>query len=112
MSTMSDDKFGLTLDKNQYKNKNKRRKYAKETETDIYKVVKMILERHYEPVIVFNFARKDAEANAMAMTKLDFCNLDEKKMIHQIFNNALDSLSTHDRELSQIQEILPILKRG
>ena len=32
----------------------------------------MILERKFAPVIVFSFSKKDCEAYAMQMTKLDF----------------------------------------
>ena len=37
---------------------------------------------------------------------------DDKKMIGQIFNNAIDSLSDDDRKLPQVISILPLLKRG
>lgn len=42
------------------------------TESDIFKVVKMIMERSFAPVIVFSFSKKDCELYAMQMTKLDF----------------------------------------
>ena len=42
------------------------------TQTDIFKVVKMIMERNFAPVIVFSFSKKDCELYAMQMTKLDF----------------------------------------
>lgn len=42
------------------------------TQTDIFKVVKMIMERNFAPVIVFSFSKKDCEVYAMQMTKLDF----------------------------------------
>lgn len=42
------------------------------TQTDIFKVVKMIMERNFAPVIVFSFSKKDCEVYATQMTKLDF----------------------------------------
>ena len=42
------------------------------TQTDIFKVVKMVMERNFAPVIVFSFSKKDCEVFAMQMTKLDF----------------------------------------
>lgn len=42
------------------------------TQTDIFKVIKMIMERNFAPVIVFSFSKKDCELFAMQMTKLDF----------------------------------------
>ncbi|GJQ66286.1 hypothetical protein Trydic_g17527 [Trypoxylus dichotomus] len=40
--------------------------------TDIFKMVKMIMERDFAPVIVFSFSKKDCELYATQMTKLDF----------------------------------------
>lgn len=42
------------------------------SQTDIFKVVKMIMERNFAPVIVFSFSKKDCEVYAMQMAKLDF----------------------------------------
>lgn len=42
------------------------------TQTNIFKIVKMIMERNFAPVIVFSFSKKDCESFAMQMTKLDF----------------------------------------
>lgn len=41
-------------------------------QTDIFKMVKMIMERDFAPVIVFSFSKKDCELYATQMTKLDF----------------------------------------
>lgn len=37
-----------------------------------FKIVKMIMERNFAPVIVFSFSKKDCEAYAVTMMKLDF----------------------------------------
>jgi len=37
-----------------------------------YMVVKMIMERKLQPVIVFSFSRRDCEAYALQISKLDF----------------------------------------
>lgn len=37
-----------------------------------FKIVKMIMERQFAPVIVFSFSKKDCEAYAVQMMKLDF----------------------------------------
>lgn len=37
-----------------------------------FKIVKMIMERNFAPVICFNFSKKDCEAYALQMSKLDF----------------------------------------
>jgi len=70
------------------------------------------MDRRYEPVIVFAFSKKSCEALAMTMAKLDFLEEEEKKMVDLIFNNAIDTLSEDDKKLPQVQNILPLLKRG
>ena len=37
-----------------------------------YKIVKMIMERNFQPVIIFSFSKKECEAYALQMSKLDF----------------------------------------
>lgn len=69
-------------------------------------------ERHYQPVIVFSFSKKSCEVLARQMAKLDFNNDQEKELVDQVFNNAMDTLSEEDRNLPQIQYLLPLLKRG
>ena len=41
-------------------------------EPNCFKLVKMIMERNFAPVIVFSFSKKDCEAYATSMAKLDF----------------------------------------
>jgi len=41
-------------------------------ESSCFKIVKMIMERNYAPVIVFSFSKKDCEAYATQMARLDF----------------------------------------
>lgn len=79
---------------------------------DIYKIVKMIWKRKYNPVIVFSFSKRDCEELALKMSKLDFNSDDEKDALTKIFNNAIALLPEVDRELPQIKHILPLLRRG
>ena len=92
------------------KDKKKRKKPT--TGKDMYKIVRMIMERRYHPVIVFAFSKRQCETNALQMSKLDFCDEDEKMMIGQVFHNAIDSLCDDDKKLPQVENILPLLKRG
>ena len=41
----------------------------------------------------------------MQMAELDFCSQDEKKLIEEIFNNAIDSLSEDDKTLPQVTHL-------
>ena len=38
----------------------------------------MIMDRRYDPVIIFSFSKKDCEAYATAMAKIDFNSEEEK----------------------------------
>ena len=80
--------------------------------SDIYKIVKMILAKAYNPVIVFSFSKRDCEALALQMVKLEFNTPDEADMVEKIFLNAMNGLSDEDRKLPQIEHLLPLLKRG
>lgn len=42
------------------------------SDTNCFKIVKMIMERNFAPVIIFSFSKKDCELYAMQMAKLDF----------------------------------------
>jgi len=80
--------------------------------SDLYKIVKMIMTKNYQPVIVFSFSKRECESNAMQVSKLDFNLEEEKKLVAAVFNNAIESLNEEDRALPQIEGILPLLKRG
>ncbi|KAK7100745.1 exosome RNA helicase MTR4-like [Littorina saxatilis] len=89
-----------------------RRGGSKAHESSIFKIVKMIMERNFAPVITFSFSRKECEAYGMQMSKLDFNTEDEKKLVEEVFNNAIDSLSDDDKKLPQVEHLLPLLKKG
>ncbi|XP_044753460.1 exosome RNA helicase MTR4-like [Coccinella septempunctata] len=82
------------------------------TECDIFKVLKMIMDRNFAPCIVFSFSKKECELYATQMTKLDFNTAAEKQLIDEVFNNAMNVLSDSDRMLPQVQHLLPLLRRG
>ncbi|UJR21841.1 hypothetical protein I4U23_024915 [Adineta vaga] len=81
-------------------------------ETNVFKIVKMIMERNLAPVIVFSFSKKDCETYACAIAKLDFNSEEEKHLVEEVFNNAIDLLSDEDKKLPQINTVLPLLKKG
>ncbi|XP_078443652.1 RNA helicase, ATP-dependent, SK12/DOB1 protein [Wolffia australiana] len=80
--------------------------------SDIYKIVKMIMERKFQPVIIFSFGRRECEQHAMSMSKLDFNSQDEKDAVEQVFRNAILVLNEEDRSLPAIEYMLPLLQRG
>ncbi|KAK2875380.1 ATP-dependent RNA helicase mtr4 [Arthroderma sp. PD_2] len=84
----------------------------KNAPSDIYKIVKMIMIKNYHPVIVFSFSKRECESFALQMSKLAFNDNSEKEMVSKVFNSAIEILSEEDRDLPQIQHILPLLRRG
>lgn len=80
--------------------------------SDIVKIVKMIMMKNYNPVIIFAFSKRECEALARNMIKFEINNADEQAAVENIFNNAIASLSEADRQLPHITQLLPLLKRG
>ena len=80
--------------------------------SDIYKITRMIIGKNYNPVIVFSFSKNMCEAYALQMKNMTFNDDSEKAMVDKVYNSALQMLSEKDKELPQIQNILPLLKRG
>lgn len=80
--------------------------------SDIYKIIKMIMLKAYNPVIVFSFSKRDCESLALQMAKLECNSADESAMVEKVFKNALNALAPEDQQLPQIEHLLPLLKRG
>ncbi|KIW67276.1 hypothetical protein PV04_06541 [Phialophora macrospora] len=80
--------------------------------SDIYKIVRMIMTKNYNPVIVFSFSKRDCEAYAIQMSSMSFNEDSEKAMVSKVFDSALEMLSPEDKNLPQIQHLLPLLRRG
>ncbi|EIM83920.1 antiviral helicase [Stereum hirsutum FP-91666 SS1] len=80
--------------------------------SDISKIIRMIMLKNYNPVIVFAFSKRECEALALQLSKFEFNSADEQLTVSKIFENAIASLSPDDRTLPQIANILPLLKRG
>ncbi|KAK3387491.1 rRNA-processing arch domain-containing protein [Podospora didyma] len=79
---------------------------------DISKIIRMIIKRNFQPVIVFNFSKRDCEQMALATSCMKFNAPDEENMVDNVFENALKQLSDDDRTLPQITHILPLLRKG
>lgn len=80
--------------------------------SDISRIIKMIMVKNYNPVIVFSFNKRECEANALSMAKSEFNSTDEQGLVINIFTNAIENLSLDDRNLPQIEQFVPLLKRG
>jgi ATP-dependent RNA helicase DOB1 len=80
--------------------------------SDMQKVITMIMKKNYHPVIVFSFSKKGCESNALQLSKMDFNDESEKDLVKSVFENAVQSLGDDDRTLPQIEHLLPLLRRG
>lgn len=79
---------------------------------DLHRIVKLVMTRNLNPVIVFSFSKKDCEKYALELKREDYTDEIEKDLISQVFSNAIESLSEDDRKLPQVEALLPLLKRG
>lgn len=79
---------------------------------DLERIIRLIVERKYDPVIVFSFSKKECETFALQISKTDLTGDDEKELVKKIFDNAVECLSEDDKQLPQVQSLLPLLKRG
>lgn len=93
-------------------NAKSKRNVQRSVSADLLKIVHLIMARGLEPCIVFSFSKKDCETYALQMGKMEFNNEEEKQLVEHVFNNAMESLAEDDKNLPQIQTILPLLKRG
>ncbi|OIW27285.1 antiviral helicase [Coniochaeta ligniaria NRRL 30616] len=80
--------------------------------SDIQKIIKMIMKKNFHPVIVFNFSKRECEGLALKTSSMSFNPPDQRVMVDKVFENALSQLSEEDRQLPQIQHILPLLRKG
>eukprot|EP00978_Attheya_sp_CCMP212_P018731 scaffold51780_cov50-Attheya_sp.AAC.1 len=80
--------------------------------SDLYRIVKLIMDRNLNPVIIFSFSKKDCEKYALDLNKEDYTDDIEKDLISQVYSNAIESLGEDDKLLPQVQALLPLLKRG
>ncbi len=85
---------------------------GKNGHTDLHRIVKLVMERNLNPVIIFSFSKKDCERYALELNKEDYTDDVEKDLISQVYKNAIESLSEDDRLLPQVEALLPLLKRG
>lgn len=81
-------------------------------ESGVYKVLQTIMDKNMSPVIVFSFSKKECEAYAVIASKSDYNSDDEKKLVQQVFSNAISILSDEDQKLPQVESVLPLLKKG
>lgn len=68
--------------------------------------------KNYNPVIIFSFSKRECEGFAISLSKFELNSTEEQDLVTNIFDNAIDNLSEVDRQLPQISNLLPLLRRG
>jgi ATP-dependent RNA helicase DOB1 len=56
--------------------------------SDLFKIVRLIMDRELDPCIVFSFSKKECEAFALQMARLDFNTAEEKDLVEQVNENV------------------------
>jgi len=69
---------------------------------DLQRLIRMVMQRGYDPVIVFSFSKRDCEKYALQLARLDFTTAEEKALTERVFTAAIAALSEDDRALPQI----------
>jgi ATP-dependent RNA helicase DOB1 len=75
-------------------------------------LVKMVMERNFDPLIVFSFSKRECEALASSLAALDLTTPEEKALVEGTFSAAIAVLGAEDQKLPQIANLLPLLRRG
>lgn len=88
------------------------RKGGQQGKSACYQIVEMIKQRSYLPAIVFSFSKKECEFYAKTVSRIVFNTKEEEKLVSDVFNNAMESLSEEDRALPQVEKTLSFLVRG
>lgn len=60
------------------------------------------MDKNLDPVIVFDFSKRNCEALSEQMSSLDLTTDEEKALIDGVFNNAIDVLCDDDKRLPQV----------
>ena len=79
---------------------------------DIHKIIRMVVEKNYDPVIVFSFSKRECEELVGQLEKIDLLDEDEKKLVDTVYWASLDNLNEDDKRLPQVVNLLPVLRRG
>ncbi|KKA30410.1 hypothetical protein TD95_004586 [Thielaviopsis punctulata] len=85
---------------------------ASDTGSDVKKIVKMIIQKKFDPAIIFSFSKRECESLALQISKYSFNDDSEREKVRLVFRNAIETLPKADRELPGIKSILPLLERG
>jgi ATP-dependent RNA helicase DOB1 len=75
-------------------------------EAGLHRIVKLIMDRNLNPVIVFSFSKRACEKFALALNGEDYTDDVEKDLVSQVYKNAIDALSEDDQQLPQVEALV------
>lgn len=134
--------FNILKDSKKLDNCSQKKKANKKNESKLglIKLVKCLNREGFCPVIIFAFSKRECENNALDLYKynslqkskfrernslnlkknesgnienfIDFNTKKEKEDIEKIYTNSIQKLSKEDQKLPNIENFLPLLKRG
>ena len=62
---------------------------------------------------LYGIAVQKTHSNYYLQFQTSLCvSVEEKKLVDEVFHNAMDVLSEEDRQLPQVENVLPLLRRG
>jgi len=79
---------------------------------DIQKLVKMVVDRGYDPAIVFSFSKRECEAHGAATAAVDLNTPAEAALVDKVYAAATACLTAEDRALPQVAGLPAMLRRG
>ncbi|KAI5188636.1 antiviral helicase SKI2 [Nematocida sp. AWRm77] len=71
-----------------------------------------LIARNLAPIVFFDFSKSRIEQSFSLCTSLDLTTAEEKLLIKDFINSALEKLPAGDRELPQIAFVVPLLING
>ncbi|KAI5180367.1 antiviral helicase SKI2 [Nematocida sp. AWRm80] len=75
-------------------------------------LIRKLVDLKMTPVVFFDFSKSRIESSFHLSKQIDLTTTEEKKLISDFINSALQKIPKMDRELPQIQFILPGLLKG
>lgn len=94
------------------KAKKAQQRVSKKEQSDVSRLISMIVERNLDPAIIFSFSKNECESLADQVSLLEVNTPEEKQMVHAIYDSAVDVLNTDDRKLPEVVSIIKRIERG
>ncbi|XP_077295285.1 exosome RNA helicase MTR4-like [Arctopsyche grandis] len=78
----------------------------------VLKTVRNVMLINMAPLIVFSFSKAECENFAMGLKNTTYNSDSERKLVDEIFNNAISLLNEDERQLPHVVNVIPLLREG